>query len=417
MVDILPWDPSDFLAKLIARGARTSQKYNPLMPRTPFNLAQRSQLYAQDSGGRNSSSQRRIKTVQRNEPGQVYGSNEQSRLGELYEMLLEQMSQPVNVDQASLMAQARGQIDPIYDQRIAALEDMMARAEERSQRQRQDIEQGYELLAEDYEKLAPEQAEQAEQTQASIEELYGTLASNIEGHYSRISDEQMDLFKQLGIEDAAPEVLGDQQEQQLQALQAAEELGALNQQRYIDIGDIDETYWREGSPLAILTGQNVSTDMMAQLQDYLAQQEAGIQGLESERAAGIQGLFSQLLNQAQNRAASTESTNQQMLFDMLTSQMGAGAGQELTPEVYLRQLDPQTKNEVSKAFRAIERSEPIQTGQVPGRVGGTSVSTPDTYWIEAAEEMYNSGQLSAEGYLALTTYLRLAFGLPGVGLY
>lgn len=344
------------------------------------------------------------------------GASPGGDLGDLYEQLLSQLTSPVGVNEDDLMAQIRGQYDPVFDARRAAIEQGMQRTEQRTQRGREDIEGSYEAFAQEYKDLAPEQREQAAQAQADIEQLYGELRSNIEGNYSRIAGEQEDLFAQLGIEGATEEVLDPQQEQTLQSMTAAEELGTQQQQRYMDIGNVDETYYREGAPLARLTGANRSTDLLTQLQDYLSEQEMGLQQLEAERTSGIQSAYNQLLSQSRSQAASQQQSQQQMLWQMLQSQMEGQQPQELTPETYYQTLPPELQQEVGAAFRSIERSEAVQTGQVPGRVGGTFVSTPDAYWLEAAEQMRSEGRISDQAYMALVNYIRMSFDMPGLGI-
>lgn len=323
----------------------------------------------------------------------------QDSLGPLYESLLGMLTGSVGVDEADLMRQVRGALDPIYNERIATARETAGEGKE-------DIRGMYRALASDYERLAPEQAEQAAEAQQQVEDLYGELRTNIEGNYARIAEEQGDLFKQLGIEAAAPEVLNPQSEQAVAAMNRAEELGTQQQQRYMDIGNIDETYYREGAPLASLTSANRVSDLMGQLQNFVGATEA-------ERTAGIQSSYTQLLGQAQNRAAQMQAQQQGMLFDILQGQLQAqSAGQdvEMTPDLFLSSLPPELAAEVGSNFRAIERSPEAIYGAVEDPrhpVPGTYRTLTDEWWFNKVDEMYEKGQLSEAGRQALMQFLRL----------
>lgn len=206
---------------------------------------------------------------------------------DLFEQLLGMLTGGVGVDEADLMNQIRRQFDPVYDARVAAIQSMMQRAQQRTSRGREDVEAMYEALGQDYERLAPEAAEQAEEAQAEVEDLYGQLRSNIEGNYSRIAQEQEEMFEQLGIEAAAPEVMEPQSERATEAMNRAAELEAINAQRYQDIGNIDESYYRQGAPLARLTGSNRSSEMLSRLQDYMAQRQSEIAAAEADRKSVV----------------------------------------------------------------------------------------------------------------------------------
>lgn len=340
------------------------------------------------------------------------GAGTDNPLGDLYESLLASLTGNIGVDEADLMSQIRGAYDPVYDARRAAIEDAMARQETRTERGREDVEGMYGALAEDYERLAPEQAAQADEAQAEIEAMYGQLKSNVEGNYSRIAEEQSELFQQLGIEQAAPNVLNPQAESAAKAATRADELGAINEQRYIDIGDIDETYYREGVPLANLTGSNRSADLLEQLQEYMGQRQSDISQLEAERTSGIQSAYSSALMQAQGQAAQQQSQQTGMLWDILQSQMQAQQQDpaEITSGSFMGMLPPQQQAEVANAFRLIERSPEAVYGRTEDPrhpVPGTFVPTTEEWWFNKVDEMYGNQQISEGTRSALMQFLRL----------
>lgn len=338
---------------------------------------------------------------------------QQNPLGDLYEQLLGMLTGGSGVNTENLMGQVRGQFDPIYDARRQAIESMMGRATERTGRERDEVEGLYGDLAKDYERLAPEAAAQADEAQAEIDKLYGELRSNIEGTYSRISDEQSDEFKQLGIEAAAPDVLNPQAQQAAARSADAQTLGAINEQRYMDMGNIDESYYRQGSPLAQLTGKNRSSDLQYQLQDYLAGREDDIVGLEAERSAGIQQAYTQLAQQAQAQGSQQQMQQASMLWDILQSQLQAQQPDmsEVSPaDQILMSMPPQIQQEMSTAIRSLETSQEAVYGKVEDPrhpVPGTFVSTTPEWYLKQIDELFKRGNISEQSRQALIAYYRL----------
>jgi hypothetical protein len=330
-------------------------------------------------------------------------------LMDLYQQLLEQLQSPVNmptgVDKEDLMNQVRKAIDPIYDQRAKS-------AEARTGRATGQVKDMYRALSNDYERLAPEQIAQADAAKQEIESLYGSLRSNIKGDYARVSDEQGELFKSLGIEAALPDVLEEQQAPVEDALVAAAENQAGQEQRYMDMGQMDSTYYREGSPNATMTGNEISTDMLSQLQDYLGQ-------VEAERTSGIQSAYADQLNQAntqlgqaQQSAQSETARRQEMLWQMLQGQMNQKQ-QPLTPDSFMGQLPPNMQQSVAGAFTQLQRSPEAVYGKVEDKrnpVPGSFVETTPEWYMAQADEMLKRGQIDPQTHQALLMYLQLNFG-------
>lgn len=337
-------------------------------------------------------------------------AQQQDPMQALYAQLLQQLQSPVDmptgINTQDLMAQVKAAINPIYDAREQTAKNQTSRATE-------DVKGMYSALSEDYKKLAPEQAKQAAAAQKEIEGLYGQLRSNIEGTYSRVSEEQGNLFKQLGIESALPEVLDQQDNAVTDATTAAAENQAQQQQRYMDIGQMDESYYRQGAPNAILTGNNIRTDMLSQLTDVINQ-------IEAERSSGIQTGYMDQLGQAQSNLAQQQSAAQSeaarrqgMLWDMLQTQMkGSSSQQPVTPDSYLSSLDPASQQSVAGAFTQLQRSPEAVYGKTQdprNPVPGTFVETTPEWYMAQADKMYSSGQIDAKTHQELLQYLQYYF--------
>lgn len=338
----------------------------------------------------------------------LLGANPQQQMDpmqELYNQLLNQLQSPVamptGVNTEDLMRQVQNALNPIYDQRRDAAKAQNAEGQ-------REIENMYRALSNDYERLAPEQINQADENKKQIEQMYGQLRSNVEGSYSRVAKEQSDLFKQLGIESAAPEVLGDQQEQMQRVLNAAAENQTQQEQRYQDIGQMDATYYREGSPNATMRGNELRTDLLDQLTQYLNQ-------VEAERTSGIQSGYMDQLNQANSQlmqqqqiAQSEAARRQEMLWSILQAQM-SGSGQEITPDSYMASLSPALQQSVAQAYTQLERSPESVYGKTrdPRTPDGAYVETTPQWYLLQADQMLQNGQITPEQHQALIYYLQL----------
>lgn len=330
----------------------------------------------------------------------------QDPLQALYQQLLGQLTSPVGQpqapDQDAIMRRVQAAINPIYDTREE-------NATNTTNRGTQQVGQMYKALADDYKQLAPQQVAQAAQNKKQIEDLYGQLKTNIQGDYSRVSKEQGDLFKSLGIESALPDVLAKQNPGVEDALTSASQTQTQQEQRYQDIGNIDQQYFEEGATNAPLTGNNIATSMVDKLQDYINQ-------AEGERTAGIQSAFNDQYGQAQSQyqtqlGQANQETNQHqsMLWQILQSQMNQKS-QPVTSDSFLGSLPPQVAQQVGNAYTSLERSPEAVYGKVEdprSPVPGTFVQTTPEWYMQQADEMFKQGQIDAATHQALLMYLQL----------
>lgn len=335
---------------------------------------------------------------------------QQDPMASLYEQLLQQLQQPVDmpqgVDTEDLMRQIQSAINPIYDARAQS-------AQNQSGRNRQEVEDMYRALANDYERLAPEQAKQAAASQDQVKQIYGELRSNIEGDYSRVSQEQADLFNQLGIQDALPSVMEEQSAPVEQALVAASENQAQQQQRYMDIGNMDQTYYREGSPNATMRGNEIQTDMLAQLTDYLNQ-------IEAERTSAVQSGYMDQLNQAnsqlaqqQQMAQSEAGRRQEMLWQILQGQLqGGGKQTSMNADSFMAGLPQEQQQAVASAFTRLQRSPEAIYGKTrdPRNADpNTYVETTPEWYMAQADEMLKRGEIDPVTHQALLMFMQFQF--------
>lgn len=337
-------------------------------------------------------------------------------LTELFAQLVDQLQQPVaaptDVDREDLMNQVQSALNPIYDQRISAAKGNYNTGSA-------DIKGMYSALSDEYKKMAPQAKAQADQAEADVADLYGQLRTNITGDFARVSKEQGDLFNQLGIGDALPSVLDEQDDSVKDALKAASENQANEQAYYLRQGNTDQTYYQEQAPNAILAGNEFAGNLLNQLNQYVNQTNA-------ERTSGIQTAYMDQLNNAQNQlfqqqqAAQGENSRRQgMLWDMLQgmmTQQSKASSAQLTPDSFLSQLPPELQQSVAGAYTQLQRSPEAVYGKVEdprNPVPGTFVNTTPQWYMSQVDEMYKNGQIDAQTYQNLQMYLQLAMGKPG----
>lgn len=329
----------------------------------------------------------------------------------LYQQLLQQLQTPVNaptgVDTADLMKQVQAALNPIYDAREAVANKQNTQAQA-------DVHSMYNDLAQNFSDLAPQQVAQSKDEQKQLADLYGQLRSNIEGSYSRVSQEQADEFKQLGIDAALPSVLDKQQAPVQDALTAASQNQASEQKRALDQGQIDSTFYREGAPIAKMQGVEVGNNLLDQLQNYVQQTEA-------DRSSGIQSGYLDQLNSANSRlaqqqqaAASETNQHQQMLWQILQSQLSGSNSAKASPtDQFLGQLPAPIQQSVAGAFTQLQRSPEAVYGKVQdprSPVPGTFVDTTPDWYMAQADKMLQDGTIDATTHAALLQYMQLYFG-------
>ena len=272
----------------------------------------------------------------------------------------------------------------------------------------------YKSLADDFKATGAKQAAENKQQQADVASIYGQLRSNIEGSYGRVNQSQADLFQQLGIQDALPDVQAAQQPAETDALTAASQNQAQNQQYYQDTSKADQTYYNEGSPNSIMAGNEYASNLLSQLTDYLNQNE-------SERASGIQSGYMDQLGQAQGQlaqqqqAANSETDRRQnMLWQILQTQLQGNKSQTSSPlDSFMGSLPSNVQQSVGSAFTQLQRSPEAVYGKVEdprSPVPGTFVATTPQWYEQQADQMLANGQIDAATHQALLMYLQLYYG-------
>lgn len=250
-------------------------------------------------------------------PNMGVGQTAVDPFADIMQMLEDYLARgPGDVDEEGIRSDIEAMINPVFAARRQAIENLMSRAEQRTAQNRQEVESMYGALSNQYIQQGTEQQAVAQQAAQEAAALQGQLKSNIHGNFSRIQGEQAELFKQLGIESALPEVTSGQMEAQQQGLNTADILGASEQNYLQNQGRTDQAYYAQGAPLAKLEGSNRSSDLMAALEAYLADQGDVINQLEAERSSELARAFSEVTGQAQRGSQEAYSQGWKQLMDL-----------------------------------------------------------------------------------------------------
>jgi hypothetical protein len=186
---------------------------------------------------------------------------------------LQQLQDPSRYmqDEGSLAEQARRLVSAQYDPLIAGLEAQMGSARTRADRSKTELGRMFGALSSDLQGDVPEIQQMYTEDKAQSQQMYDQLQQQTRDQYAQTAADQQAMMQQLNIEAAAPEVLAEQNRDrdyftQLAAQDAATEQTALGKE---ERGAVN--YTQQGSQIARSEGTSRQADVMAQLEDLLAQ--------------------------------------------------------------------------------------------------------------------------------------------------
>lgn len=230
-------------------------------------------------------------------------------------------------DISSFKAQLFKAISGEYDPKISGVKKSMGNAKKRAGDAKKDIGALYNDLANYYTgQVAPTKAN-TKAGKAEAQHRSKALSSSITDDYTSRLREQVDMYKQLGIEAAAPSATegqsADQANQQAIAeMTAGAEQAALNTQ-----GQADASYWSEGAGIAHSEGTELQGDITASLTSYLNEQESKLADLQGMKKSAYNSGMIQLQQQAAESAAKqqTELWNRMLELAKLKQSMAGAA--------------------------------------------------------------------------------------------
>lgn len=237
--------------------------------------------------------------------------------------LLQQI-QNINVSATpydQLLGQATASVSAQYDPLIQELQSQMGRMTKKGEANAKTAKQMYGDLATDIAAELPEVTQRMAAASQEAQGQYDATQQALQQEYQKNAQAQNDLYKQLGIQAAAPEASQQAMEDQayFQQQSKADEANAL--QALKEMGASDTAYTQQTADNTRLAGVNASADIMQQLQDYLATAGDKLAGYRAGKESSIQAALAQLQQSDAERMQQQEQTEYDRLMDMFNLQL------------------------------------------------------------------------------------------------
>lgn len=207
-------------------------------------------------------------------------------------------------DQGSLAQQAMELVSSQYDPAIAQLEQQMASAQTRAARNKTELGNMFNTLSTNLQGDIPAIEQMYTQDKAESKAGYDQLQQQTTDQYAKSEADQQAMLQRLNVQAAAPDVLAAQERDknyftQLAAQNAATEQSALGTE---ERGAVN--YTRQGSEIARAEGVQRQADLMAQLEDVLAQYGSQIGAQRAAKNNAYLSALGQLTSDSQDSAYS-----------------------------------------------------------------------------------------------------------------
>lgn len=236
--------------------------------------------------------------------GNPFGLGQESSTTDDILKQLQALSDPSRymMNQGDLMRQAQAQASAQYDPQIAAIKAAMAGAQTRGTRNRDQVIGMFNGLSDNIRGDVPVVTQQYDQAKQTTGNEYQQLKDSINQQYDQSQKQQEDIYKRLGIQAAASDVVPQQQTdrnffvgQAGSKNQTAQNALTTEQQGAID-------YVNSGSRNARVEGTQRGADIMNNLADLLNQYQAQVGAQEAAKAQAVSAIMGQLQTAGQKNA-------------------------------------------------------------------------------------------------------------------
>lgn len=280
-----------------------------------------------------------------------------------------------------LMAQAQAMASGTYDPQIKIMQGEQNAAKGRAGAAKKDIAGLFSGLVNYYNgKVAPTNAMFNSAKQASKDRTT-SLKGEITADYTNRLKDQVNQYKQLGIEAAVPSATQDQVGNESNALATADTTAAADQAALGQQQAGDQQYWQAGGATSKQEGVERQTDVTTQLNDYLNRSGGQIAGMKAAKAAAYQQGLMQLQQQAAASAQQQQNTLWQHMLDIAKLRQSAGnANKQSIPTNGLSGASAYLGTpELSNAFQTqlSNGAKWMNTPQAKQMYGGHAPNTPE----------------------------------------
>lgn len=216
------------------------------------------------------------------DPAKIQPTN---TLDNIYQQLLQRLALEgsTGVDPKAAQSQAQRLAAAQFDPQITAIQALMAEAKKSGKAASGEIGNMYEQLAKSYAgdlKSSRAAFQTLEEKEKSRQTEY---SDSLRNNYTSSMDALSEQFKQLGIEEAAADVMPELAQDMgdyggIAAREGATELQALGQ---MEAGE--EQFYARGAPLARQEGTQIRGELAKQLESFLQQQGGQISALKAQK--------------------------------------------------------------------------------------------------------------------------------------
>lgn len=324
-------------------------------------------------------------------------------LAALQALLAAQMQGGGGSSSADLSKIVSNSVNGEYDPQIAALQQAMKQAKTRAGGAKKDLGALYNDLSGFYTGRVEPTKNMYKIAKQDAKDRTESLKSSITQDYASRLKEQVDMYKQLGIEAAAPSATEGQYADEASQLAVSDNTGSAEEAALAQEQTGDVNYWSQGAGIAKHEGVEQQADVMQQLQDYLNTQGTNLASLQGQKKAAYN---SSLLKAKQEQAdAANQQQNQiwQRMLELakLKQSMQGSAGS--TPSKGLTGVaaylgDQRLANEFQTSLG--EAATWSNSAQAKSYYGGQSPNSPEEMAQVIRDNAANRG-LSPEDQLKL----------------
>lgn len=208
---------------------------------------------------------------------------------------------------------AQRQFAPQYD----LLRQLRTQATTRHNKAAADTQAMYEALANDIRQNAAQTAERYGVAEQNLDAAFGGAAENIQSRASESNREMADLMRSLGIQEAAPDVFANIEEERSRAINSTEGLGAVYKGTNEALSQSMQDYQQNTANTTGIAGANAKADIIAALGDVLAGYDNRELDLRGQQAQAENEYMLALQEMAQGAQSAYQSSVQDMLQTLL----------------------------------------------------------------------------------------------------
>lgn len=211
--------------------------------------------------------------------------------------------------------------DAQYNPQIELLQNQIAQAQQRTDRNRGEVGDMYAALAAAYESDVPRIQGMYDKAQGEAQARNQQMSQNLAAIYDQQQAAVANEAAAMGQQAAAAEATAPMSQDEAFLTQLAGQIASQEQATLNQLEQNNVAYTQQGGRLAGLEGNNRQADMMAALEDYIGQQNAGIQTLENARGSDFARLMYEMqMADQQMMAQERQNAN---AFNAQQAQIGA----------------------------------------------------------------------------------------------